>query len=165
MRKILIVLAVVLFVGEVRTANLKDKFSAGVEISNSYDYSYYYYQGLGLQDMELMYGWTNNLALIVGGKIPIGIDLDLRLKFGLQGYVEPTKAVSPYLKVSFNYRHYNGYTPEESYYLKIGVGMEYFWTEHLGLAIHMSFVTFYLGEKADATRINAVPGIYFWIRK
>ncbi len=167
MRKFLIILAVVLFVGEVRATNLKGKFGAGLEFSSFYyDYGYgYYWQSTGLQDLELMYGLTNNLALIVGGGMP---DTDyLRLKIGLQGYVEPTKAVSPYFKVSFNSRHHE-YSSGGSYSakkIKMGAGMEYFWTEHLGLAIHTSFLAIYFGEKGHDAEIGTVPGIYFWIRK
>ncbi len=165
MKKFLIILAIVLFIGEARAANLKGKFGAGLELSGFHGYGYdYYWQSLGFHDMELMYGLTNNLSLIVGGGIPDGKD-HLRLKLGLQGYVEPTKAVSPYLKVNFNYRWYDGYYSEESYSLEMGAGMEYFWTEHLGLAIHMSFFAIYLSEAGNEPRIKTVPGIYFWIRK
>ncbi len=159
-----VTLAVALFVGEARTANLKGKFGAGLEISSFYyDYSYdYYWRGIGFNDMELMYGLTNNLSLIVGG----GIYGELRLEIGLQGYVEPTKAVSPYFKVSFDCRNYDSYYSEKIYPLKMGAGVEYFWTEHLGLAIHTSFLTIYFsGFAGNDAQIITIPGIYFWIRK
>ena len=166
MRKLLIILAVVLltvalFVGEARTANVKGKLGAGLKISNiGYDYGYYW-QGIGFHDPELMYGLTNNLSLVIGGRI-YG---ELRLKIGLQVYVEPTKAVSPYFKVSFDCRNYDRYYSEKIYPLKMGAGMEYFWTEHLGLAIHTSFLTIYFGGKETDAQICTIPGIYFWIRK